>query len=129
MKKPIAVAAFSALSLFLASGAFAQPPGPPGMPPGPPPGAMPGMYPGMMPGMMPHGHHSVSGTISKLDHEKGMVSLQTGAGTLELHFPPQSIADLKEGDSITVHLSFSKTPPGPGGMPEKSEEKHEQKHD
>ncbi len=67
-----------------------------------------------------HGEHSMSGTITKIDHNTGMVSVKTGAGTLDVHFPPAEIKDLKEGDTITVNLSFSK-----GGM-EKKEEKKQQ---
>jgi hypothetical protein len=67
-----------------------------------------------------YGEHSMSGTISKIDHKTGMVTVKTGAGNLDVHFPPNDIKDLKEGDTITVNLSFTK-----GGM-EKKEEKKQQ---
>jgi hypothetical protein len=54
------------------------------------------------------GEHEISGTISKLDTNKGMVSLQTDVGMLELHFPPQEVKELKAGDTITVRLGYSK---------------------
>lgn len=53
------------------------------------------------------GEHSMSGTISRIDHSNGKVTVKTGEGNLDVHFPPQSIANLKKGDTITVHLGFS----------------------
>jgi len=53
------------------------------------------------------GKHSMSGTISAIDHTTGMVTLKTGAGELKLHFPPPAIQKLKEGETITVHLAYS----------------------
>jgi hypothetical protein len=54
------------------------------------------------------GDHSMSGTVTDIDHQTGLLSLKTGAGELQLHFPPQAIKDVKEGDQLTVHLGFSK---------------------
>jgi hypothetical protein len=53
------------------------------------------------------GKHSMSGTISAIDHTTGMLTLKTGAGELKLHFPPPAIQKLKEGETITVHLAYS----------------------
>jgi len=53
------------------------------------------------------GEHSMSGKISKIDHSTGKLTVKTGEGNLDVHFPPQSIASLKKGDNITVHLGFS----------------------
>jgi hypothetical protein len=53
------------------------------------------------------GKHSMSGTISAIDHTTGMLTLKTGAGELKLHFPPPAIQKLKEGETITVNLSYS----------------------
>jgi hypothetical protein len=53
------------------------------------------------------GEHSMSGKISKIDHSTGKLTVKTGEGNLDVHFPPQSIANLKKGDNITVHLGFS----------------------
>lgn len=64
------------------------------------------------PAMM--GDHDMSGTVSKLDHKKGTFVLTTGMGPLHLHFPPDVVKDLKDGDKITVHLGLTKdTPPAP----------------
>jgi hypothetical protein len=53
------------------------------------------------------GEHSMSGKITKIDHSNGRVTVKTGEGNLDVHFPPQSIANLKKGDEITVHLGYS----------------------
>lgn len=54
------------------------------------------------------GEHSMSGTVSHVDAKKGMVKLKTEEGTLDLHFPPDAIKDVKKGEKLTVNLSFSK---------------------
>jgi hypothetical protein len=53
-----------------------------------------------------HGQHTMSGTVSTVDHQTGMVSLNTDAGELKLHFPPQALQNVKEGDTITVSLAL-----------------------
>lgn len=55
------------------------------------------------------GRHAMSGTVDKLDHATGMLTLKTGEGDLMLHFPPASVKGLNDGDSITVHLAYIKT--------------------
>jgi hypothetical protein len=57
-------------------------------------------------GMM--GGHDMTGTIDRIDHKTGVVKLESKPHDLELHFPPDSIKDLKKGDKITVHMSFKK---------------------
>lgn len=54
------------------------------------------------------GKHDMTGTIEKIDPAKGLVELKTDVGTLNLHFPPAAIKDLKKGDTITVNLSYKK---------------------
>jgi hypothetical protein len=54
------------------------------------------------------GEHAMSGTVTDIDPQTGKLSLNTGVGELELHFPPQSLKDVKEGDELTVYLGFSK---------------------
>lgn len=54
------------------------------------------------------GEHDMTGTVSKIDKKKGTLVLKTGAGDLHLHFPPDTVKDLKDGDKITVHLGFTK---------------------
>ena len=44
-----------------------------------------------------------------IDHTTGMLTLNTMEGDLKLHFPPPTVQNLKEGDKITVHLSYSQS--------------------
>src|SRR5207249_2461246 len=53
------------------------------------------------------GEHRMTGTVSKLDREKGFVRVKTHESTLDLYFPPQMVRNLKQGDRITVDLAFS----------------------
>jgi hypothetical protein len=55
------------------------------------------------------GAHSMTGTITMIDHSTGMLTLKTSEGDLNLHFPPATVQKLKEGDTITVHLSYSQS--------------------
>jgi hypothetical protein len=66
------------------------------------------MSTGAVAGMKHQGEHSMSGTVTDIDPQTGKLSLNTGVGELELHFPPQALKDVKEGDQLTVHLGFSK---------------------
>lgn len=72
---------------------------------------------GSMGGMM--GQHKMMGTVQSIDHQTGKVTLQADSEkmggktkpeseTLSLHFPPDSLKDVKQGDRITVNLGFSK---------------------
>jgi hypothetical protein len=54
-----------------------------------------------------YGKHSMSGIITMIDHTTGMLSLKTPEGDLKLHFPPSTVQKLKEGQTITVYLSYS----------------------
>jgi hypothetical protein len=54
------------------------------------------------------GRHNMTGKVDKIDHAKGTLVLKHGAADMLLHFPPAAIKDLKNGDTITVHLGFSK---------------------
>ena len=54
------------------------------------------------------GSHSMTGKVDKIDYAKGTLMLKHGAADMLLHFPPASVKDLKNGDTITVHLGFSK---------------------
>jgi hypothetical protein len=57
----------------------------------------------------PMGQHIMSGTITKIDHQKGTLSIHTAEAPLDLHFPPSAIADLKVGDKVSVQLAISKS--------------------
>ena len=54
------------------------------------------------------GSHSMSGKVSKIDHARGTLMLTHKAADMMLHFPPAAIKDLKNGDTITVYLGYSK---------------------
>ena len=69
---------------------------------------MPGMN---MPGMSRQnmmGMHTMPATVSAIDAKTGIVDVNAGGMNLKLHFPPASLANVKAGDSITVHLAFTK---------------------
>ncbi len=52
------------------------------------------------------GQHDMSGTVSSVS-SKNIVMVKTDDGTLKVHFPDAS-QNLKKGDKITLHLSYSK---------------------
>lgn len=51
------------------------------------------------------GQHDMAGTVQSVD-PNGMVQVQTGLGTLTVHFPGAA-QNLKKGDKIVLHLSYS----------------------
>lgn len=62
-----------------------------------------------MKGMGMMGMHAMSGTVTNVDSQTGMVDLDAAGHALKLHFPPASLAGVKSGDKITVRMSFSKS--------------------
>jgi hypothetical protein len=54
------------------------------------------------------GMHMMSVTVTAIDSKTGLVDATAGSMALKLHFPPASLAAVKAGDKLTVHLSFSK---------------------
>lgn len=54
------------------------------------------------------GTHKMTGTVDKIDHAKGTLMLKSGVADMALHFPPSAVKDLKDGDTITVELGFTK---------------------
>jgi len=62
------------------------------------------------------GEHDMSGKVEKVDHKTGSFDLKTHEGTLRLHFPPDTLKEVKNGDMLTVHLGFTK---GGSGSPMK----------
>lgn len=62
------------------------------------------------------GAHKMTGTVDKIDHAKGTLMLKNSMSDMMLHFPPASIKDLNNGDTITVELGYMK---GGKGMMEK----------
>ncbi|HEY6893095.1 MAG TPA: hypothetical protein VI258_02930 [Rhodanobacteraceae bacterium] len=58
---------------------------------------------GNMPSM-----HTMPATVSSVDAKTGIVEVDSAGMALKVHFPPASVADLKAGDKITLHMGFSK---------------------
>jgi osmotically-inducible protein OsmY len=53
------------------------------------------------------GMHSMSGQVTQIDQKSGKLSLKTSDGaTLDLHFPPSALEDVKQGDRLSVQLGF-----------------------
>lgn len=52
--------------------------------------------------------HTMPATVNSVDTKTGLVEVTAGGMSLKVHFPPTSVADLKSGDQITLHLGFSK---------------------
>lgn len=52
--------------------------------------------------------HTMPATVSSVDTKTGIVEVNSGGMSLKVHFPPASVADLKAGDKITLHMGFSK---------------------
>lgn len=62
-------------------------------------------------GMMRHGKngsmHRMPATVTSVDAKTGMVGAEAGGMALTVHFPPKSMAELKVGDKITLHMGFT----------------------
>jgi hypothetical protein len=54
------------------------------------------------------GMHTMPATITTIDSKTGIVDVNAGGMALKVHFLPASIASLKAGDHITLHMGFSK---------------------
>ena len=61
-----------------------------------------------MPCMNMMGMHEMSVSVTAVDAKTGVVNGDSGGMKLTLHFPPASLAGVKPGDTINVHLGFSK---------------------
>ena len=56
----------------------------------------------------PGAPYQVSGTISSLDRQHGLVTVASPYGPLKLHFPSQTLGDLRTGDQITAQYTVLK---------------------
>lgn len=54
------------------------------------------------------GMHHMPATVTSADPATGLVEATAGGMSLKLHFPPAAMKDLKAGDSITLHMGFTK---------------------
>ena len=57
-------------------------------------------------GMM--GSHAMSGKITKINHKTGKVTVRTDEGKMDVHFPAGDVQDLKKGDTISVHMGYTR---------------------
>jgi hypothetical protein len=69
-------------------------------------GAMHSDMKGMHDNMM--GMHTMPATVTAADAKTGVVDVTTEGMALKVHFPPSAMASLKAGDTITLHMGFSK---------------------
>jgi hypothetical protein len=51
--------------------------------------------------------HKMPATVTAVDAKTGIVDVTTAGMSLKVHFPPASIASLKAGDKITLHMGYS----------------------
>lgn len=49
----------------------------------------------------------LSGSIEKIDHKNGLITLSSVLGNVELRFPPEDIRGLQNGDPVVANLGFS----------------------
>ena len=54
------------------------------------------------------GMHMMTVTVTAIDSKTGLVDATAGSMALKLHFPPASLAGVKAGDKLSVHLGFNK---------------------
>jgi hypothetical protein len=52
------------------------------------------------------GQHKMMGEVTKIDSTKGLVTLKTDQGDMDLHFPPSALQGIKEGDRVEVQLAI-----------------------
>ena len=57
---------------------------------------------------MAMGTHDMPATVTEVDHKTGMVDVESMNMKMKVHFPANTVADLKKGDKITLHLGFTK---------------------
>lgn len=62
----------------------------------------------MMMHKMNNSMHMMPATVTSVDTTTGIVEVNSAGMSLRLHFPPASVADLKAGDKITLHMGYTK---------------------
>ena len=71
-------------------------------------GQMGGMHHKMMRHNKNGSMHMMPATVSSVDTKTGIVEADAEGMSLRLHFPPASVATLKAGDKITLHMGYTK---------------------
>jgi hypothetical protein len=61
------------------------------------------------------GHHTMEGQVTKVDAKRGWVDVKTREGSMKLHFPPEALAAVKKGDSVSIELGLKDNGPAPSG--------------
>lgn len=51
--------------------------------------------------------HNMPATVTSVDTSTGMVEVTSEGMSLKVHFPAASVASLKAGDKITLHMGYS----------------------
>lgn len=54
------------------------------------------------------GMHMMKATVTAINGNSGLVDVTADGMALRVHFPPASLANLKVGDAVTLHLAFTK---------------------
>ena len=49
--------------------------------------------------------HILIATVSRVDHDQGLITLETDVGKLEMAAAPEEIADIQEGDVLIVYMT------------------------
>ncbi|MFC5437775.1 hypothetical protein ACFPME_14525 [Rhodanobacter umsongensis] len=52
--------------------------------------------------------HKMPASVTSVDATTGLVGVDAGGMALTVHFPPKSVANLKVGDKITLHMGYTK---------------------
>jgi osmotically-inducible protein OsmY len=53
------------------------------------------------------GVQTLTGEVTKIDAQRGLLTLKTDEGSFELSFPPSSLQDVEQGERISVRLGFT----------------------
>jgi len=59
--------------------------------------------------------HTMEGQVTKVDQKKGWIDVKTSEGSMKLHFPPEALASVKKGDSVSVELGIKDNGPAASG--------------
>jgi hypothetical protein len=59
--------------------------------------------------------HTMDGQVTKVDAKKGWIDVKTADGSMKLHFPPEALANVKKGDSVSIELGLKDNGPAPSG--------------
>jgi hypothetical protein len=57
------------------------------------------------------GRHTMEGKVTSVNQKTGWVHVKSPEGTMIVHFPPASLADVKKGDTISVDLALKDNGP------------------